>query len=124
MSSRGTSDDDVLYANFLRGNTAIIVLSILRNEPAHGYAIASTISELTSGELEFKQGTLYPLLHELERDGFITSEWQIQEGERPRRVYTITPGGRQELTRRMEAWQRFSSAMSRVTGVALDEQNA
>ena len=114
--------DPVLTANFLRGNTAIIVLAILRDGPAHGYAIGSEIARRSEHALEFKQGTLYPILHELERDGSICSEWEIPNGDRPRRVYTITEFGQRELERRMEAWQRFNAAMIRVTAVRLDEQ--
>lgn len=118
----GEGKDELLAANLLRGNTAILVLAILRDSRAHGYAIASEIARRSENALEFKQGTLYPLLHELERDGHIVSEWEIPSGERPRRVYTITDLGKRELSRRLKAWQKFSAAMVRVTGVTPDEQ--
>ncbi|MDX2065500.1 MAG: helix-turn-helix transcriptional regulator [Fimbriimonadaceae bacterium] len=115
------SQDNLTAANLLRGNTPILVLAILRDGKAHGYAIASEIARRSENALEFKQGTLYPLLHELERDGLIVSEWEIPEGERPRRVYTITETGLSELDKRLRAWQKLSHAVIRVTGVSLDE---
>lgn len=108
-------------SQLLRGNTGTLVLAILRDGPAHGYAIATEISRRSDQQLQFKQGTLYPLLHELERDGHIASEWEIPDGERPRRVYTLTPSGFIEVEQRLEAWQNFTAVMARVTGASTDE---
>lgn len=113
---------DSLTTNLLRGNTATLVLAILRDGSAHGYAIAAEINRRSDAALEFKQGTLYPLLHELEREQLIASEWEIPNGERPRRVYTITDAGRADLDRRLAAWQRFNEAMTRVTGVRVQTE--
>ncbi|MCU0317271.1 MAG: helix-turn-helix transcriptional regulator [Fimbriimonadaceae bacterium] len=118
----GNEKHDLMAANLLRGNTGILVLAILRTGAAHGYAIASEIAKRSENALSFKQGTLYPLLHELERDGFITSEWQIVEGERPRRVYTLTESGSKELSERLELWNSFNQAMTQVIGGTPDEQ--
>lgn len=106
--------NDPMASNLLRGNTATLLLAILRDGPAHGYAVATEIARRSEDSLAFKQGTLYPLLHELERDGAIVSEWEIPDGERPRRVYTITDLGRKELERRLGVWRAFSRAMARV----------
>jgi PadR family transcriptional regulator, regulatory protein PadR len=104
-----------MNAELLRGNTTTIVLAVLRDGPAHGYAIASEIARRSEQVFSFKQGTLYPLLHELERAGHISSDWEIIEGERPRRVYCITSSGLAELDQRLKTWQAFSDAMLRVT---------
>lgn len=117
----GKHSHDASLGNLLRGNTATIVLSVLRDGPAHGYAIANEILTRTQHAIEFKQGTLYPLLHELERDGHISSDWEILPGERPRRVYTLTESGQTELERRMKTLREFSTAMFRLTGVKADE---
>lgn len=109
------------HANLLKGNTGTLVLAILRDGPAHGYAIASEIARRSEQGIEFKQGTLYPLLHELERDGRIVSEWEIPAGERPRRVYTVTPSGLAELDARLVAWRAFSHALSLVLEPAARE---
>ncbi|RYG37731.1 PadR family transcriptional regulator [bacterium] len=117
----GANATNPMTANLLRGNTAIIVLSVLRDGPTHGYAIASEILVRTQHAIELKQGTLYPLLHELEKDGFISSDWEILPGERPRRVYTLTESGSTELERRLNTWRDFSTAMFRLTGVKADD---
>ena len=102
----------------LRGSTPTLVLAVLKDEAQHGYAIAREVNRRTEGALKFKQGTLYPVLHALERDGLIAGQWEHLDGERPRKVYTITSAGRVELTRRAQVWQRFSGAVSSVIGTS------
>jgi PadR family transcriptional regulator PadR len=111
-------------SDLLRGNTPTLVLAVLQDAPYHGYAIASEIDRRSNNALKLKQGTLYPALHALERDGLIVSEWEIMEGERPRRVYKITEAGRTELARRMRSWSDFATAMTSVIGGDLREQPA
>ncbi|HEX5323503.1 MAG TPA: helix-turn-helix transcriptional regulator [Capsulimonadaceae bacterium] len=98
----------------LKGNTPTLVLAILQEGPKHGYGIAREIKRLTGEALQFKQGTLYPALHALERDGLIWGKWEIGSGDRPRRVYAITEAGRTELELRKKTWTRFSFAMNAV----------
>lgn len=108
----------------LRGNTPTLVLAVLRDAPLHGYAIAREINRRSGKALQFRQGTLYPALHALERDGLIDGDWEIEGGERPRKVYRITEAGLGELTRRTQAWGQFSEAVNSVIGGALNEQPA
>jgi len=82
----------------------------------HGLAIAREVNLRSNNALELKQGTLYPALHALERDGWIRGEWEILDGERPRKIYTLTPEGSVELERRMQAWNIFTAAMESITG--------
>jgi PadR family transcriptional regulator PadR len=98
----------------IRGNTPTMVLAVLQDASRHGYAIAREVNRRTGHALKFKQGTLYPVLHALERDGLIIGAWEHPEGERPRKVYTITPTGRAELERRLKVWRTFAEAMQRV----------
>ncbi len=98
----------------IRGNTPTMILAVLRDAPQHGYAILGEVNRRVGDALKFKQGTLYPVLYALEQDGMVVAEWQHPEGERPRKVYTITPAGRAELERRVSAWDRFTTAMGRV----------
>ena len=98
----------------LRGNTPTLVLAVLADAPQHGYGIAREINQRSGDALKCKQGTLYPALHALEREGLILGEWET--AERPRRVYVITEAGRTELARRLQAWQTFSGIMTDVTG--------
>lgn len=101
----------------LKGNAIPIVLSVLLDGPSHGYAIAGEIARRADGEVRFSQGTLYPLLHTLEEDGFIRGEWVTVAGaKRPRRVYSITEAGRAELERRLETWRTVNTLMKRLTG--------
>lgn len=110
--------------DLLRGNIPTLILAVVREAPLHGLAIAREINQRSNNALELKQGTLYPALHSLERDGWISGEWEILEGERPRKVYTLTPAGIAELGRRMRAWSQFSAAMESVTRSKHREQLA
>ncbi len=98
----------------LRGNTPTLILSVLADAPRHGYGIAREINRRSGDALQFKQGTLYPALHALERDGLIAGAWDTSE-QRPRKVYTLTDAGQAELARRLRAWQTFSRMMADVT---------
>src|SRR5215470_11166232 len=81
----------------LKGNTPALVLAVLKDGPRHGYAIAREIERRSGNALKFKEGTLYPALHALEREGAITGQWEKVTGGRERKVYTITPAGLAEL---------------------------
>ncbi len=102
--------------NYLRGNTDLLVLSVLRDGPNHGYGIAFEIERRSQDVLKFKLNTLYPVLHDLERNGLIVGEWHVVEGERPKRVYAITEKGATELAAKFETFQTFSQAVLRVAG--------
>ena len=108
-------------SELLRGNVPTLVLSALAAGPQHGYAIAQGINKRTNNSLKFKQGTLYPVLHTLERDGLVSGEWQHEAGERPRLVYAITEAGRAELARRVESWKTFARAMDTMIGAHIGE---
>lgn len=98
----------------LRGNATTLVLSVLRDGARHGYDIAREVERRSENSLTFKHGTLYPVLHALENEGLIASEWEHPDGERPRRVYRITETGLAELERCVRTWQEFARAMERV----------
>ncbi len=100
----------------LKGNTPTLVLAVLEDAPQHGYAIAREINRRSDNALRCKQGTLYPALHALERDGLIVGEWETGGGERPRKVYALTESGRAELARRIRTWDVFSRAIGQVIG--------
>ena len=103
-------------SELLRGNVPTLVLSALAGGPQHGYAIAQEINTRTGNALKFKQGTLYPVLHTLEREGLVSGEWRHDAGARPRLVYAITEAGRAELLRRVQAWKTFAHAMDTMIG--------
>lgn len=103
-------------SDMIRGSSPTLVLAILAEGPKHGYAIAQEINRRTEDSLKFKQGTLYPVLHALERSGYVVGEWEHAQGARPRLVYAITEAGRGELTEKVHAWRRFSDAMNSMIG--------
>jgi PadR family transcriptional regulator PadR len=100
----------------LKGNTPTLVLAILKDAPRHGYGIAREIERRSENALKFKEGTLYPALHTLEREGLICGEWQKEAGGRERKVYAITPAGLTALEQRTRTWNTFASAIERVIG--------
>ena len=98
----------------LKGNTESVLLALLETEPMYGYQIVKEVEQRSSGYFEFKEGTLYPALHRLERAGFIEGRWQDAANGIRRRYYQITARGRQALTDRLQEWQRFSRAMNSI----------
>jgi PadR family transcriptional regulator PadR len=102
------------YEQMLKGNTPMLILSLLAERPMHGYAIAKEIGQRTADLLRFREGTLYPTLHEMEQKGWIEGRWESTNGGRERKVYTITPQGLRELQRQQHAWQRFRNAIEAV----------
>lgn len=105
----------------LKGNTPTLVLAVLNDGALHGYGIAREIERRSDNVLRFKEGTLYPALHALEREGLVESEWQSEANGRDRKVYRITPAGIAELQRRTQTWNTFSNAIERVIGVQPNE---
>lgn len=106
--------DETNSADLLRGNTVLLVLAVLRDGAAHGYAIGREVARRSGEALEFKAGTLYPLLNDLEREGWVESRWSGPGEGRPKRVYELTESGRSELMRRVGVWTAFSQAVSQV----------
>lgn len=100
----------------LKGNTPTLVLAVLNDGALHGYGIAREIERRSDNALRFKEGTLYPALHALEREGLVESEWQKEGNGRERKVYRITPAGIADLERRTHTWNAFSNAIERVIG--------
>ena len=98
----------------LKGNTPTLVLAVLNDAPLHGYGIAREIERRTENALKCKEGTLYPALHALERDGHVTGEWQRKPEGGERKVYAITPSGQAELEKRIQTWKTFAAAIGRA----------
>ncbi len=97
----------------LKGSLPTLILQILSYDSSHGYDIAQRIKRQSNGVLNFKDGTLYPTLHLLERDGFLTSE-EASENGRVRRYYKITEKGLKELQQQKNSWQQLSGAINTV----------
>ena len=81
---------------------------------AYGYEIVSKLTAETNGALEVTDGTLYPVLYRLERAGFVAVRWETPERGVPRKYYTLTTSGRQELQRLTDEWTTFANAMAKL----------
>jgi len=95
----------------LKGHLDLLLLAILSEGPSHGYAVIETLRKRSSGTFDLPEGTIYPALHRLERQGFLSSEWS-EESSRRKRIYVLTPKGRQALSQRQREWQTFSKAVN------------
>ena len=102
----------------LRGSVELLVLKTLTLAPLHGWGIGQRIQQISGGELEVNQGSLYPALQRLEHKGLITSSWGTTESNRRARYYRITAAGRRALGEETESWRRFASAVEAVLRTA------
>ncbi|MQA92678.1 MAG: PadR family transcriptional regulator [Gemmatimonas sp.] len=101
-------------ADALRGSLDLLVLKTLSLEPIHGWGISQRVQQISGGELEMNQGSLYPALQRLEKEGLIASDWKTTENNRRARYYELTPAGRRVLGDEMESWRRFAAAMDLI----------
>ena len=88
-----------------------LVLSILARAPSYGYALVKEVRDRSRGQLEWSEGMLYPVLHRLERDGWITARVERTDGGRPRRYYRLTRSGHRELARQREQWTAVNDVL-------------
>jgi transcriptional regulator len=100
-----------------KGSAELLVLSLLEDQPRHGYDIARLIQIRSGGVLRFHVTSLYPQLYRLEERGWIESRWVEKPDQRRRRYYSLTQAGRKVLRSQRKSWQEFVAAMRRVTGV-------
>jgi PadR family transcriptional regulator PadR len=98
----------------LQGTLDMLVLRAIQLEPMHGWGIAERLEQWSEQILQLGQGTLYPALYRLERQGLIDSKWRLTENNRRARYYSLTAAGRRHLLREMESWQRLSRAINLV----------
>jgi len=94
-----------------RGSTTTIVLTVLRDGPLHGYQIAREIERRSDGYFDCKEGTLYPALHKLEREGLLRGEWRPAGEQRKRKYYALTAAGERHLTASVEEWRSFATRL-------------
>ena len=101
-------------SDLLQGTLDMLVLKSLQIGPMHGWGITERIESGSRNVLELNQGSLYPALYRLEKQGFIRSEWNVTENNRRARYYTLTPAGRRQLAAERAKWERLSSAVNLV----------
>jgi len=98
--------------DLVQGTVDLLILKTIALEPLHGWAIAQRIKQLSNYVLQLQQGSLYPALQRLERDGWITAEWGVSENNRRARFYRLTRAGRKQLEREQAGWERLSAAIT------------
>ncbi len=101
-----------------------LVLAILVEGKSYGYAILKRVRDLSSGELEWTDGMLYPLLHRLERLGHIRSEWGSSDVGRRGRYYDITDAGRAQLAEQRRQWETATRTLGGVWGMTVSTTGA
>lgn len=100
-----------------KGTTPLLVLALLEHEPRHGYDLSKRIESQSRGVVRVHAASLYPLLYDMERKGWIQGRWIEKPGVRRRRFYQLTAAGRRQLEAQRESWGEFVRAVSRVVGV-------
>ena len=100
-----------------KGSIQLCLLALLSEGRMYGFQMIKELRELTDSYVDLKEGTLYPALHRLEKRGYLKSEWITEGTGNPRKYYSITPKGRQNLTAAMEEWELLVSSCSKVLEV-------
>jgi len=100
--------------DMVQGTLDLLVLKVIALEPMHGWAIAQRIRQISGDVLQVGQGALYPSLHKLEQNGWISSKWDRIENIRRAKYYTLTRAGRKILQQEAAQWERLSAAISQV----------
>jgi PadR family transcriptional regulator PadR len=98
----------------LKGSTDSLLLYLINSQPMYGYQIIKELEKRSNGYFQFKEGTLYPALHRLEKEKLITGKWQLLSNGLSRRYYFITSKGQQALAKRIVTWQDFSLAVRAI----------
>ena len=99
----------------LKGSTKMLILEMVKDENMYGYQMIKKLKEKSNNVFEFKEGTLYPILHSLEEKGLITSYWD-ETGSKKRKYYSITKKGKEQLKEKKEEWKIFSNGINQVLG--------
>ncbi len=101
-----------------RGSSELAILALLAEQPLYGFEISKRIEEKTGGALRFTLASLYPMLYDLEKRGWVKGRWAANRAGRDRRYYCLTPAGKRKLAPLRREWQFFFRALDRLAGVA------
>lgn len=102
------------HTDALRGSLDLLVLKTLSLAPMHGWGIGQRVQQISEGVLDVNQGSLYPALQRLEKEGLITSDWGTTDNNRQARYYRLTAAGRRALGQELETWRRFAAGLEAV----------
>ena len=108
----------------LQGTLDLLVLQTLRWGPQHGYGISQAIRTGSGEVLQVDTGSLYPALHRLERQKWVSSKWQVSENNQPVKVYRLTAAGKKQLLAERSRWEQFSQAMFGILNPGQKESGA
>lgn len=100
-----------------KGSAELLILSLVEDQPRHGYDIGNLIEQRSSGTLKFNVASLYPLLYRLEKRRWIQGRWVEKAGQRRRRYYRLTAEGRKVLAAQRNSWRDFVEAINLITGI-------
>ena len=103
-----------LKADLPQGTLDMLILKVVALEPIHGYGIAQRLQQISNDVLQVQQGSLYPALHRLEHQGWITAGWGASENNRRARFYALTKAGRKQLEAEVAKWERLSAGVNLV----------
>jgi transcriptional regulator len=98
--------------DLVQGTLDLLILKAIAPSPLHGWAIAQRIGQLSQDVLKVQQGSLYPALQRLEREGWIRAEWGASENNRRARFYRLTKAGQKQLAHEEAGWERLSQAIA------------
>ena len=101
-------------SDLVQGTLNLLILKIVALEPANGWAIGQRLKDMSSDVLQVSDGSLYPALHKLENEGWISAEWRQSENNRRAKFYSITRRGRKQLEHEEREWDRLSAAITAV----------
>jgi PadR family transcriptional regulator, regulatory protein PadR len=101
-------------SDLVQGTLDLLILKILALEPLHAWAIGQRLKQVSGEVLQVSDGSLYPALHKLEQEGWITAEWKASENNRRAKYYSLTRPGRRHLEREAASWTRLSAAITSV----------
>ena len=101
-------------SDLVQGTLDFLLLKILALEPLHGFAISRRLRHVSDGILQVSDGSLYPALHKLEQNGWITAKWKVSDNNRRAKYYTLTRAGRKVLETEAAQWERLAAAISTI----------
>ena len=100
--------------DLIQGTLDLLIMKTIALEPMHGWAVAQRIQQISDELLRVQQGSLYPALHRLEHQGWITAEWGVSETNRRARFYSLTKAGRKQVATELSKWERLSAGVNLV----------
>jgi len=103
-----------LDRELLKGSINLLIFRLLSQRDMYGYEIIQEASRRSENAFQFKEGTLYPALHQLQRQGYLRSEWRTGANGRRRKYYSLTAKGRKQAEERRRLWQSFTAAINAV----------